>query len=540
MRIRSLSIRNVKAIPSLDIDFTRRVSLLHGANGIGKSTILDCIALLGHIATMDQVVIEGDSVRLRPPAVHAFLRSHPNLTESAAARMESIAASPPPRHEAIRAAVEARPSIDHWYDDQYVRTDRIRYVCDSDTTGSFTIIVAFTGSPGLTISHMLNRTRCDDLDMAEHLVVMFDGGELSVEEFLSFQSTTSTSLVAEPSAEPSGLRENFTAFHPTPAALEAEGHRVQAINTDLADLGKRDQIRESVKDLSLHFTDEVARLNLPFDQPVNTDGSRLRFRFFNELQTVISQVITDPAVRRGEGREPFLKLMSCDLINGQPQISFKRISDDESRTNDFMSAGENECFFIFLALLGVHNMNGVIILDEPELHIAEYCRPAFFEKLYALAEERNCQVIVATHSLFALSDREPVQFLVVGRTVERGGLVVYKCGENPEYSLSLFKAYWRIGTLFLSTAGSIRPFRSLGSAIYNSLSRLGNEKPIPMALLIGIVTTALGSLVNDLVGFLDLQTGTEHFVFIRLILIYGCFSAIGCAVLFWMRKRRTR
>jgi predicted ATPase len=537
MRIRALSIRDVKAIHSLDIEFTQRTSLIHGANGIGKSTILDCIALLGHIATMNQIVVAGDLVELRPPAFHDFLRSHPDFPIFAEDRISSITTSPPPRHQALRDAIAARSSVDGWFDDQYVRTDRIRFVCDSDDNGSFTVVVAFTGDPDLTISHMLNRTRVDDLDMADHLVVMFDKASHSVSSLLSFQSIASTSLIAEPAKSPNGLREKFTALRPTPAALELDGNRVVSINTDLADLGKRDQIRESVKDLSLHFSEESARLNLPFDQPISTDGKRLRFRFFNELQTILSQVITDPATRRSKRGEPFLKLISCDLVDGKPKVTLQRTSDDEPRSNDFMSAGENECFFIFLTLLGIRNSNSIIVLDEPELHIAESCRPAFFEALYAIAKERNWQVIIATHSLFALTEREPIQFSVVERTIGKGGTVNYRCGANPEYSLALFKAYWRIGTLFLGTAGTIRPFRTMGSAIYSSLTRLGNERPIPMALLIGVMGSSIFALVNDLVGFLNLQSVSDHFVIIKFILSYGFVTALGCAILFAMRKR---
>ena len=57
MKVRRLSIRNVKSIQQLDIAFEERVTLLHGANGIGKSTILDCLALLGHVTSMRQAIV---------------------------------------------------------------------------------------------------------------------------------------------------------------------------------------------------------------------------------------------------------------------------------------------------------------------------------------------------------------------------------------------------------------------------------------------------------------------------------------------------
>ncbi len=533
MRIRKLSIRRIKGIPALDITFDERITLLHGANGIGKSTILDCLAILGHVATMYQIALGAGTARLRPPALHAALRSHSNLTAAVAAQMDSIEAAPPSGHEMIRKVLESRPALDEWFDDTYLTTPRIRYECETDITGvtsDMSFVVAFTGDPGVTVSHVLNRSRCDDLEMAEHLVMVLDDGNPAVETFLSHQATTSTSMVTD------GSGSVVLTFPPLQATTAIRGNRVVAINTDLADLGKRDQIRESVKDLNLYLGQEIERLSLPFDQPVGPD--RQRFRFFDELKDILKRVIIDPAAgRRATGKEPFMELASCDLVKGRPVIELNRGSDDRPRGIDFMSAGENECFFVFLALLGIDTQKSVVILDEPELHIAEYRRPAFFEELYALTKERGCQVVIATHSLFALTDSEPAQFLVVGRTEVRKGVYHYSCGSNPEYSLALFKAYWRTGALFLGTAGSARPFRALASAAYTSIDRLGKQRPIPMALLISVLASAAFALLNDFASLLQLQSGAQHAAIIRIIVSIGLLVALLCGLFFWLRPR---
>jgi predicted ATPase len=536
MRIHKLSIRHVKAIPVLDITFDGRITLLHGANGIGKSTVLDCIAVLGHATTMYQIVVGDGMATLRPPALHASLRPHPNLTPAVTARMDTIEASPPPRHAAIKGQLESKSSVDEWFDDHYLMTPRIRYECETDASGvtsHFSIVVAFTGGPGLTVSHVLNRSRCDDLAMAEHLVVMFDERNPTIEAFLSHQAATSTSMVTDDTGKV------ITSFPPLQTEAAIRGNRVVAINTDLADLGKRDQIRESVKDLNLHLGEEIERLNLPFDQKIGPD--RQRFRFFDDLKEILKRVITDPAAgRKSAAQKPYLEFASCDLVRGQPVVELKRGSEGRSTGTDFLSAGENECFFVFLALLGIDTRDSIVILDEPELHIAEYCRPAFFEELYRLTKERGCQVIIATHSLFALTDGEPTQFLVVSRTEERGSAYRYRytCGPNPEYSLALFKAYWRTGTLFLGTAGSARPFRALASAAYTSIERLGKERPIPVALFVSVLASAMFALFNDVANFLNFQSGEQHIVIIRFILVAGLLVALTCGLLFWARSGR--
>lgn len=533
MRIRHLSIRNIKAISTLDISFDERITLLHGANGIGKSTILDCLAVLGHVATMYRIVVGNGRVELRPPALHASLRPHPDLPDIVTARMDAIELSPPRGHRVVRDKLTAKSSVDDWFDDDYEKTPRIRYECDTDITGvtcRFSVVVALTGDPSLTVSHLLNRSRCDDLAMAEHLVVVVEGNDPSTEAFLAHQAATSTSMVTDDTGKV------IATFRP--ARSSVRGNRVVAINTDLADLGKRDQIRESVKDLGLHLGAEIERLGLPFDQPVGPD--RQRFRFFADLKSIVEHVITDPADGRDAAtREPFLELMSCDLVQGRPVVELKRGGEDRVRGTDFMSSGENECLFVFLALLGIDTRHSIVVLDEPELHISEYSRPVFFEELYKLTKERQCQVVVATHSLFALTDSEPAQFLVVGRVEERGGVYRYSCGPNPEYSLALFKAYWRTGALFLGTAGAARPLRALAAVAYSSVDRLGRKRPIPMALFVSLVAASLWALVSDLANLLQLQSGEEHIVIIRVGVFFGVLVALGCALWFWARTRRS-
>jgi predicted ATPase len=528
-----MSIRNVKAIPTLDIAFTERITLLHGANGIGKSTILDCIALLGHLATMRRMRVTNDGVAISLPTLGERLRMRSDLQEDVAARLDSIEKSASDNCTSLYKTVQNAGSIERWFNDAYIRTPRISYeITDSIIGGaSHRFVIALVGPDGLTVSHVLNRTRCDDLDMADHLVLLIGDDERGIDRLLVHQADTSTTLVRNGTG-------GFFALHPI-AAETAPGSRVVAINTDLADLGKRDQVRESVKDISLTLSDEIARLNLPFD--FSASLQRRRFRFFDDLAGIMSRVITDPSLpKQIAGKRPFLQLTSCDLDENVPHVAFRRGDEDQVFSSDFMSAGENECFFVFLTLLGMDTRNGVVVLDEPELHIAEYCRPAFFEELYELTKKRDSQVIIATHSLFAMPDNESAQFLVVGRTAEKGGGVRYTCGPNPEYSLSLFKAYWRTGALFLAVAGAAHPFRALAAAAYGALERLGKERPIPVALIVGLITSAILALISDLANFLDVQSGHGHLVVIKLVIWCGLIVALTSGILFWAFRRRRR
>jgi hypothetical protein len=67
----------------------------------------------------------------------------------------------------------------------------------------------------------------------------------------------------------------------------------------------------------------------------------------------------------------------------------------------FLSAGENEVLFVFLvsinACLNKQWGNSILLLDEPDLHIANSARLRFFTELlkYTLG---SCQLVMCTHS----------------------------------------------------------------------------------------------------------------------------------------------
>src|SRR5215210_7176065 len=61
MKLNEISIRNLKAITELDIAFDKdkSITLLYGNNGIGKTTVLESISLLGHISSMRKIKVSS-------------------------------------------------------------------------------------------------------------------------------------------------------------------------------------------------------------------------------------------------------------------------------------------------------------------------------------------------------------------------------------------------------------------------------------------------------------------------------------------------
>lgn len=62
MWIHSLRIKHLNSIKCIDIKFDKPITIIYGQNGIGKTTILEAIALLGHLHTMRRVTLYKDNV----------------------------------------------------------------------------------------------------------------------------------------------------------------------------------------------------------------------------------------------------------------------------------------------------------------------------------------------------------------------------------------------------------------------------------------------------------------------------------------------
>ncbi|MEM7153556.1 MAG: AAA family ATPase [Myxococcota bacterium] len=91
---------------------------------------------------------------------------------------------------------------------------------------------------------------------------------------------------------------------------------------------------------------------------------------------------------------------------------------DKPRAVDFLSSGENEILSLLILTECLEASGCVFLLDEPELHLSPLNQYHFYEYLVDLTKERierrkkgkigGCQIIMTTHSQFALANYERV------------------------------------------------------------------------------------------------------------------------------------
>ena len=152
------------------------------------------------------------------------------------------------------------------------------------------------------------------------------------------------------------------------------------INTDLNDFGRGNDLRESPKHLRDTMSEQlVERLRAEFDEHGNYVG-------FRELSAIVSEVLpTDhrhysDAHAVGDGLEIDGLTLRAD---GRVVLSWKRGETKVQRGN-FLSAGENEVLFIVLMCLlarGTNDDAGIVLLDEPDLHLANAAKRIFYQRI---------------------------------------------------------------------------------------------------------------------------------------------------------------
>lgn len=91
---------------------------------------------------------------------------------------------------------------------------------------------------------------------------------------------------------------------------------------------------------------------------------------------------------------------SWTFLHDREQLSyvFVLIKDGAKLTPDMFSSGEREIVHFMLAMFALNVRGGLVLVDEPELHLHPRWQNIFLGLFRDLAPERNCQFIITTHS----------------------------------------------------------------------------------------------------------------------------------------------
>jgi predicted ATPase len=383
MRVSRISIHGLKSIDKLDIDLDSGITLLYGPNGIGKSSSLEALSLLGHIHHLPLVTLTNDNFKV-VDSVADDKNTLPKHLESSG------------KHQTVAAWFEALK-----------RGGAIEYTLRHDTIDGgkqFKIYIhvginqspdAQSSEPSLT--RLLSRA-FDDSSLKDYLCLMVD-----------HSNESQTQKLAEL------IRKSTTYPRDKDAVL------VSYINTDLNDFGRGNDLRESPKDLGKDFVVEMkGRLQIPF---TGLNGTLKRLA---DLNTILKTVLKYPVlyVPGMTSDNTSFEISQCAINPVTHKLTFTvaRLADNRDfSTIDFLSAGENECVFIFSLLLHLPLTGGLLLLDEPDLHLGPHQKRDFFATLYDQIKLAGCQCVIATHSEYALTDFKDVTYAVIRPVVVADG-----------------------------------------------------------------------------------------------------------------------
>ena len=415
--VSAINISNVGSIDSLELNLKNSALLsLYASNGTGKTTVLECISLIGHLPCFPtrEVTAPETAATVLEQILGETAKDRTSVYNDLALDLDQL----------------ARKGIRGWLDDirpnpgaSYGLVEFSLFdTCNGkQTQHKFSVIVhhgetSVGGAP--TLTNFLSRgdfdekasgiSFTDDRHLANHALVVFSNNEQQGQSFESLLAKLTKGRTFQVIDEAGN-----SIHHPfLQDDDKIEPRSVSYINTDLNDFGRGNDLRESPKDLSKSFGREMfSRIRIP----TNTQDE---FCELEELKTRCSEILEAPisSFSRSDVIPPVFDII--DLRRTMPgnddqcTICVRRKDGSRSVPLSFLSAGENEVFFILLMVLSFTRNaevtgHSILILDEPDLHISNVARELFFKGIIELGNP-EAQLIVATHSpaLFEFVSRE--------------------------------------------------------------------------------------------------------------------------------------
>jgi energy-coupling factor transporter ATP-binding protein EcfA2 len=396
MRLERIVLKNVKAVTRLEETFGKRVikrgpgqleapaiDLICAPNGQGKTTFLEAVSLVGHIPCARPVTIEnGEAVACRAWAEHKWNITNQEdkppfvLTQADTERLDLWLETLPSTLLGVYIEIEDK------HDD--LGTVKFCVVLDVRTH---------------SLTSLLSANLTDAEFCTYAYIIAAKGSELKVEAFIKAIARGRT-------------------FNPH-IEVDRDGPKrfVTYINTDMNDFGRGNDLRESPKTLNDEFKRQmVDRIGVPFVKSASMDEVLL-LKDLEELKSILRFVLDTPRYKFStkDVVSPSLEILDFHIVKGVLQIKV-RLKERKGSTHkndaiiENLSAGENESLFVFLMLLRLRNESSLILLDEPDLHVAGYMRPNLFKAVFQHFDPDKQHMLIVSHSISAVTALKRFRF----------------------------------------------------------------------------------------------------------------------------------
>jgi AAA domain, putative AbiEii toxin, Type IV TA system len=376
--------------------FKNGVNIVRGDNGIGKTTILECASLLGHVAVMD-IASEIDSLAIE--VTFCFHQRDVDFLNFVT--------------QAIAVPVDAPQSVSELA--RILDASGISMAFDEiDAKREYVLRFRLNG---IELNDLKDSLSCDS-KIRNALQVHGDPvGIVSAVKVLNFWS--------RPTCE--GTEDHVGPWKMTPRTIAKLTHdqiphecgSTFYINTDMYEFGSGLDVRESPKELKDHLTTVMIRrlqlvippkLSSPLSGsyldeliPVSSGWSIDRFDKIVEGWTRIFESKYD--IEINELRHPLKSCIATRLEHtSKDRDKFKTkfewvIGIGDRSSGQFVSSGENQAIFILAMLANYAQNSSCIIIDEPELHLSFTAGSRLLEYIIDCYgnDDSACQLIMVTH-----------------------------------------------------------------------------------------------------------------------------------------------
>ena len=372
MHLINVKIKNFRAIEDIHVEFDSRVNVIVGPNAAGKTTVLEAVRLL-----------------------KAMLA--PRSQNEAIQVLQSLGAASPHLQNRIRHQAIARdPKKDIVIGCRFAITDReIADISSAIDAISRSIVQSNVGQNFAAPDALLAF-----LSSVQGRKLLVDAKQVAQDKLTTIQSTKQChlELILSPSSGPNStsdpLDREFVAF------LE---RRLPPYKTAFTYFPADRALPAGEQPVQLGGADAVLQMESYNSQP-QLKFNRLKNTIFGA--SIIGESVSSPDAVRKQFDDIFNGIMKGrQLINfGVNEIGLLNvlIKDTESGNTfdlDSMSSGEKGLILIFLLISRSVQEDGMILLDEPELHL----NPAICKDLLPFLIEqhvkpRNLQVLICSHS----------------------------------------------------------------------------------------------------------------------------------------------
>lgn len=403
MIVNRVIIKNAKSIKFLDAKLRTRsgesiavpYDVISAPNGQGKTTFLECLSLIGHIPCMTRAQASATGWNVSP----SHLLEYMGRTET----LDVKVSCPSDNKE-----------LYDWFDGEIFDGLTAVYVELYDghyNAEIYKFVMLLEQGVGSGITSLLSQNFGDD-DFSVYSGILYRKSD----------DTRIASLINR-----IGKGRCFTNKYNELIKDRVGGEDeviVSFINTDMNDFGRGNDLRETPKLLNDNFEKEIIR-RMGFPHPESNLFKSIKDKINNAVHGVMETkgwqfsnpnvVISHVSISRIEQTDAGLKI----YLTKERHWS-ENTSHDEYH-GESLSAGENEIFFILLILYIFEGKNAIILLDEPDLHVAGYMRNKLFDQILKIVNFSNQHLIVSSHSSAAMRSVRGRRLLP--RSPALGGLV---------------------------------------------------------------------------------------------------------------------